>query len=109
MPTRILTCIQVLFADILHFFLNGTAADHHVIHAVVQTVKNTSIESVVSVSGIVRKRPENMVNSAMETGTVEVFLDTYRLLSKAEHLPFQTLNAEENIRLKYRYLDLRRP
>jgi aspartyl-tRNA synthetase len=70
------------------------------------------MESVIRVAGVVRLRPGGMANSAMPTGAVEVVADSLTLLSKADPLPFvleEEDTAGEDLRLKHRYLDLRRP
>lgn len=72
-----------------------------------QTLKN---EYCIAVEGIVRERPENMVNRDMPTGEVEVKAEHIEILSECDVLPFQIdehTNASEDLRLKYRYLDLR--
>lgn len=70
-------------------------------------------EWVVKIQGIVNKRPESAVNPDLPTGTVEVEVKTLKVLAKAAELPFPLdtpgLDIEESLRLKYRYLDLRRP
>jgi aspartyl-tRNA synthetase len=72
-------------------------------------------ECVVSVSGKVRMRPEGTNNSKIATGEVEVAVATLELLNYAEVLPFPVDDPEvsgkvnEELRLQYRYLDLRRP
>jgi aspartyl-tRNA synthetase len=69
-------------------------------------------EWVVKVVGEVRRRPEGNVNPALPTGEVEVVASAFEVLNEAAPLPFQ-LDAHsevgEEARLKYRYLDLRRP
>ncbi|MEI8172735.1 MAG: aspartate--tRNA ligase [Deltaproteobacteria bacterium] len=69
-------------------------------------------EFVLAVRGLVRQRPEGMVNPGMKTGEIEVMIDKLEILNESKTPPF-VLNEEseisENIRLKYRYLDLRRP
>lgn len=68
-------------------------------------------EYVLAVQGVVRKRPEGMINSKVTTGAIEVIADVAKLLNSSEPLPFQiqdSTDASETIRLKYRYLDLRR-
>lgn len=71
------------------------------------------IEDVVEVVGMVKGRPESMVNAKIETGTVEVEVKTLRVITHAHELPFPIdddgYKIEEEIRTKYRYLDLRRP
>lgn len=69
-------------------------------------------EFVIAIRGIVEKRAPETVNPNMETGTVEVRAHELRILSEAETTPFQieeNSNVREELRLKYRYLDLRRP
>ena len=75
-------------------------------------VANVRSEWVLQVTGLVQKRPEGMINPKMETGEIEVVASEIKALNPAKPLPF-VLNdddklPEENMRLKYRYLDLRR-
>jgi aspartyl-tRNA synthetase len=66
-------------------------------------------EYVLKVKGLVRPRPEGTVNPNMRTGQVEVLAHELETLNKAETPPFHhDEQANEDIRLKYRYLDLRR-
>ncbi len=69
-------------------------------------------EWVVAVSGEVRLRPEGNVNPGIATGEIEVVASTMEVLNEAATLPFQVdehTEVGEEARLKYRYLDLRRP
>lgn len=70
-------------------------------------------EDVIEVVGLVKKRPEAMVNPKIPTGTVEVEIQKITVISKANDLPFPIdtdgYDVNEEIRSKYRYLDLRRP
>ena len=68
-------------------------------------------EYVVRVDGCVRQRPEGTANPALNTGTVEIVADELTILNDTEPLPFQIDDDDTNemLRLKYRYLDLRRP
>ena len=69
-------------------------------------------EDVVQVEGTVKKRPKGMENKNMVTGDIEVFVDKLTVLNKSDVLPFDIedrIDVNEEIRLKYRYLDLRRP
>lgn len=68
-------------------------------------------ESVIEIVGTVKKRPENMINPEMATGTIEVEANELKILAESEVLPFivdQETDVSEEMRLKYRYLDLRR-
>lgn len=76
-------------------------------------------EFVISVTGLVRKRPEGNENAHLATGNVEIVAQSIEVLAKSAALPFQVSTSLENesetqlpsdeVRLKYRYLDLRRP
>lgn len=69
-------------------------------------------ESVIEIVGKVKERPEKMVNPHISTGTVEVDVQQYKILNKAKELPIQVdtngLEINEEVRLRYRYIDLRR-
>lgn len=67
-------------------------------------------EFCIAVEGLVRLRPDSMINREMATGEIELKALKIEVLSKSEVLPFQIdekTNANEDLRLKYRYLDLR--
>jgi aspartyl-tRNA synthetase len=66
-------------------------------------------EFVVALRGLVRARPEGMLNKKISTGAVEVEAAELEILSEAKTPPFQVNdeNVGENLRLKYRYLDIR--
>jgi aspartyl-tRNA synthetase len=71
-------------------------------------------EFVVAVEGFVRKRPEGTQNLKLPTGEVELLVDHLEILNPSETPPFQldetgSAQANEELRLQYRYLDLRRP
>ncbi len=77
----------------------------------ISKIKDLKSEDVILVDGIVKKRPDNMVNREMKTGEVEIELKELSILNRSEVLPFQIdddVKAHEELRLKYRYLDLRR-
>lgn len=69
-------------------------------------------ESVVDLVGVIKKRPENMVNPDMETGKVELEVSSYTVLGPCSELPIPIegdgLDINEEARLRYRYIDLRR-
>lgn len=69
-------------------------------------------EDVIRISGIVASRPKEMVNRGMETGEVEVKAEELEVLTSSRVPPFvveDEVKASEELRLTYRYLDLRRP
>lgn len=77
------------------------------------TAKEVRNEYVVSVTGIVNKRPERNVQSDKQNGDIELEITGIEVLNTAETLPFDitedTSGIDENVRLSYRYLDLRSP
>lgn len=78
----------------------------------VETASRLKMETVIAVQGRVDARPEDMVNSKMDTGAIELNVQTLRVLNEAKTLPFlirDDIDASDELRLKYRYLDLRRP
>lgn len=69
-------------------------------------------EYVIAVKGTVVARPEGMINENMPTGTIDVIVKEIRILNNAQTTPFmieEYIDVAEDVRLKYRYLDLRRP
>lgn len=78
-------------------------------HKKAEGVRN---EFVLAVRGKVAPRPEGTVNPSLKTGAVEVLVTECKVLNRAKALPFtldEHVDVAENIRLKHRYLDLRRP
>ncbi|MDQ5951519.1 MAG: aspartyl-tRNA synthetase [Patescibacteria group bacterium] len=77
-----------------------------------QKMGELTTESVIEIIGVVKARPEKMINKELPTGTVEIDVQEYTLLNKAKELPIPIdgdgLDINEEVRLKYRYLDLRR-
>ncbi|NCD24801.1 MAG: aspartate--tRNA ligase [Deltaproteobacteria bacterium] len=68
-------------------------------------------EYVLAIKGVVRNRPDDMVNPKLATGAIEVYVTEYKLLNTAKTPPFpieDRVDVSENLRLKYRFLDLRR-
>ena len=73
--------------------------------------KKLRSEFVISVEGKVRKRPEGTENLILPTGKIDVMVDKLIILNQAETPPFpieESIDASEDLRLKYRFLDLRR-
>ncbi len=98
----------VLFVDL---------RDHYGVTQIVihddKMLANILKETVVSVTGTVTKRDESTVNAKLETGLVEVVAKTLEVLGPCQNtLPFEideSVKTREDVRLKYRYLDLRNP
>lgn len=79
----------------------------------IDSFKDITRESTMTVTGVVRPRAEGMTNPNMKTGEVEVLISSFEVLGQAQNvLPFEinhSTEAFEDTRLKYRYLDLRNP
>jgi aspartyl-tRNA synthetase len=78
-------------------------------HRKAEGVRN---EFVLAVKGKVAPRPEGTVNPSLKTGEIEIIVSECKILNRSKALPFtldEHVEVAENIRLKYRYLDLRRP
>jgi aspartyl-tRNA synthetase len=79
--------------------------------AIKEMAESLKYEFCVAVEGIVRKRPAEMVNPKMTTGEIEIAATTITVLNRCEPLPFMIEDGEpeanENLRLEYRYLDMR--
>ncbi len=77
-----------------------------------ESVRKLRSEFVLMIEGKVQKRPEGTENPSLPTGEVEVIATEVEILNEADVLPFEIrddVRADEDIRFKYRYLDLRRP
>ena len=76
-----------------------------------EAVKKLRSEFVVEIEGIVNARPKNQINEEMITGTIEILAKKLIILAEAKTPPFtidnEIIAANEELRLKYRYLDLR--
>src|SRR3990167_7084213 len=83
-----------------------------VIQTVAKKQYDVSPQDVVKIQGTVKKRPENLINKNLPTGEIEVEIENLEIYSKAQTPPIPTegdgYDIEENLRLKFRYLDLRR-
>jgi len=101
---------QLVFIDLRdHYGLTQCVTD--VEDPAFQEVEKVRLESVVCITGRVVARSAETVNPKLPTGQVEVRIDSFEVLSAAEQVPLQ-VNAEEDageeVRLRYRFLDLRR-
>ncbi len=77
-----------------------------------ETAGSLRSEFVISIEGKVRKRPEGTENPAIATGQIDVMVNKLIILNEAKTPPFpikDEIDTSEDVRLKYRYLDLRRP
>lgn len=79
------------------------------VHKIFENLKN---EYVITITGTITQRPQDTQNPNLATGDVEVYPHSIEILSEAKLLPFQLdsdTEINEDLRLKYRYLDIRRP
>ena len=79
------------------------------VHAAAHRLRS---EWVVAVQGVVEPRPDDMANPKLVTGEIEVLIDQLRILNTSETPPFpldEDAEVSDNLRLQYRYLDLRKP
>jgi len=82
---------------------------HADVHAKAHQLRS---EWVIAVQGRVERRPPDMENRNLKTGAIEVLVDNLRVLNSSLTPPFpldEEVEVSENLRLKYRYIDLRRP
>ncbi len=105
----------LMFIDLRdHYGLVQTKVDPLANQAAAAIAEKLHSEWVVKIKGQVAARPEEMKNSKMETGEIEIIVSEIEVLSQAQVMPFE-INEEKNgeaneaLRLKYRFLDLRRP
>jgi len=82
---------------------------HAEVHAKAHQLRS---EWVIAVKGRVEQRPPDMANQKLKTGSIEILVDTLQILNSSITPPFpldEEVEVSENLRLKYRYIDLRRP
>ena len=96
---------KVLFIDI--------ADETAVVQAVSRQKFTVNPQDILEIEGVVKKRPENLVNKDIKTGEIEIEVKSLRIISKSQTSPIPLegdgWDIDEDLRLKYRYLDLRRP
>ncbi|WKZ26118.1 MAG: amino acid--tRNA ligase-related protein [bacterium] len=84
-----------------------------IIQCVGQNLEKVSVESVIEITGKIVERPEKLINKEIETGEIELQIESLKVLSLASELPMPIdtdgYDIDENVRTKFRYLDLRRP
>ncbi len=87
-------------------------ADQNTAAEVFEKAERIRSEYVVAITGTVAAREEANINPAMKTGKVEILAEEVRIFSESETPPFpveENIQTKDDIRLKYRYVDLRRP
>ncbi len=93
-----------------HFGMTQVVIDEDADESLKNDAESLKIEYCIAIEGTVRQRPDSMVNNDMKTGSIEVKANSITILNSCETLPFmidEESEANENLRLKYRYLDLR--
>ena len=76
-----------------------------------EIIESVKLESVIKIEGKVLKRSDETINKIIKTGEVEVFVEKFEVLNASKQIPFQVSiddDSPEDLRLKYRYIDLRR-
>ena len=100
----------VLFVDLRdHYGITQIVADSD--SAALAVLEGLRVESVVTIDGLVKARAVGTANPALATGAIEVFARAVTVQSRADELPMPVAGDQdypEDIRLKYRFLDLRR-
>ena len=101
---------QLIFIDLRdHYGLTQVVVDSS--NDNFSIIENLSLESVITITGIVVERSSDTINKSLPTGDIEVNLTELEIISKSNALPLQVNSDEdygEETRLKFRYLDLRR-
>ncbi len=101
----------ILFINIRdRYGITQTVIDQDADETLKEAAKGLKFEYCIAVEGTVRERPEEMVNPDMTTGEIELCVTSLTVLSQCAVLPFmveERSEAREELRLKYRYLDLR--
>jgi aspartyl-tRNA synthetase len=102
---------QVVFIDLRdRYGKTQIVFDSEIFKGDFEVIKKISIEDVLSINGEVCNRLVSSINSKIKTGEVEISVNDYKVLNESAPLPFILSNrdsSEENLRLKYRYLELR--
>ncbi|MDB1135544.1 aspartate--tRNA ligase [Candidatus Anaplasma sp. TIGMIC] len=101
----------VLFVDLRDFYgITQLVLNESTDPELFNSARITSLESVITVKGKVAARSEETVNTSISTGSIEVVVHSWEVESAAEALPIHiptSVNHPEDLRLKYRFLDLR--
>jgi len=103
----------IIFIDLRdRYGITQVVFDPDVSKEALKTAESLRREDVIRIKGIVKPRKEGMRNPNLKTGEIEVFIDEIDILNKSETPPIEIedrVELNEDIRLRYRYLDLRRP
>ena len=102
---------NLLFVDLRdHYGITQCVVDK-TNNEILDLIDSLRVESVVQISGVVVERKDDTINPALETGRIEISIESIKVFSKASELPmpvFGDHDYAEDIRLKYRFLDVRR-
>ena len=102
---------QIIFVDLRdRFGLIQLVFDSTEMNLDFESIKKLSMEDVLSVKGIVGLRGDYAKNDKLKTGEIEILIKNFEILNKSKPLPFilsDRGSSDENLRLKYRYLELR--
>ncbi|MBR2593058.1 MAG: aspartate--tRNA ligase [Firmicutes bacterium] len=93
---------------IIQATIDGNSADPELFHK----AESIRSEYVLAIKGTLAERTEGNINKNMKTGDIEILISELRILSESETPPFQvedSITVKDDLRLKYRYIDLRRP
>lgn len=101
----------IYFVDLRdRYGITQVVIDHDAPESLKSAARELKFEYCIAVSGVVRSRPDTMVNRELPTGEIEVKAAELSILSRCDVLPFmidEKTDAKEDLRLRYRYLDLR--
>lgn len=104
---------QVIFLDVRdRSGIVQTVCSPDISKSALEAADKIRNEYIVAIKGTVVERSANAVNEKLATGLIEIHVDELELINSSKSLPFQieaNTDASEDVRLKYRYLDLRRP
>lgn len=108
----------VIFVDLRdRFGITQITFDSQKVQNIFSEADKVRSEDVIQIEGVVISRPENMKNAKLTTGDIEIEVNNFQVLSKSQSLPFEVEEIEgidkadkvsEDLRLEYRFLDLRR-
>lgn len=101
----------LVFIDLRdRYGLTQVVFDPQISAALVEKARRLGLEDVIAVEGVVRARPPEAINREMATGGIEILVKSLEVLNESQPLPFlitERTSGSEDLRLKYRYLDLR--